>query len=150
MDARLTMPPLSSAALPPQALWVEPRAKLETDGVRDHSAKDSASLESPRHATKAAEAAKRRAEKVARKRVGELSGTVFYTTLVKEMQKSTFRTPLMHGGRAEEAFQGQLALELGKSIGRSANDPVAAHLFRAIQKREGRRLTSGHTTEVRA
>ena len=53
-----------------------------------------------------------------RKRVGELVGNVFYGTLIKQMQASKLKGTVMHGGRGEEVFGGQLGLELAKRMGR--------------------------------
>lgn len=70
-----------------------------------------------------------------RKKLGEFAGSVFYATLIEEMQKSTLRTDVMKGGRGEEAFRGQLALELGKSLGGSKRDAVTERLYHAARKR---------------
>jgi hypothetical protein len=52
-----------------------------------------------------------------RKSTGEFVGEIFYGTLLREMQKSKFKTKYLSGGRAEEAFQGQLASQMSKRIG---------------------------------
>lgn len=72
-----------------------------------------------------------------RRSAGEFVGQIFYVPLLQEMQKSKFKTKYLSGGRAEEAFQGQLAMEMAKRIGRSANDPVAQRLFESIGHRLG-------------
>lgn len=72
-----------------------------------------------------------------RRSTGEFVGDIFYGTLLRQMQKSGFKTKYMSGGRAEEAFQGQLAQVLAKRIGRSGNDPVANRLFKSIGRRLG-------------
>ena len=72
-----------------------------------------------------------------RRATGEFVGDIFYGTLLREMQQSKFKTKYMSGGRAEEAFQGQLSIEIAKRIGRSGNDPVARRLFDTVSKRLG-------------
>jgi hypothetical protein len=72
-----------------------------------------------------------------RRSTGEFVGDIFYGTLLREMQQSKFKTKYLSGGRAEEAFQGQLSMEIAKKIGRSGNDPVARRLFDSIAKRLG-------------
>lgn len=69
-----------------------------------------------------------------RKRVGELVGSVFYTHLIKEMQKTTFETPLMHGGRGEEVFKEQMNAEIGKRIGTTVNNPATERLYKAMKR----------------
>ena len=72
-----------------------------------------------------------------RRATGEFVGDIFYGTLLREMQQSKFKTKYLSGGRAEEAFQGQLSMEIAKRIGRSGNDPVARRLFNSVAKRLG-------------
>ncbi len=71
---------------------------------------------------------------VLHKRVGELVGSVFYTNLMKEMQKTTFETPLMHGGRGEEVFKEQMNSEIGKRIGTTVNNPATERLYQAMKR----------------
>lgn len=71
---------------------------------------------------------------VLKKRVGELVGSVFYTHLLKEMQKTTFETPLMHGGRGEEVFKEQMNSEIGKKIGTTVNNPATERLYKAMKR----------------
>ncbi|GMU34443.1 MAG: hypothetical protein HS101_09890 [Planctomycetia bacterium] len=72
-----------------------------------------------------------------RKQVGEFVGNIFYGTLIQQMQASSLKTKYFSGGRGEEAFQGQLGIELAQRLGRSANNPVADKLASAIEKRLG-------------
>lgn len=72
-----------------------------------------------------------------RKQIGEFVGNIFYGTLIKQMQESSFKTKYFSGGRGEEVFQGQLGIELAQRLGRSANNPVADKLATAIEKRVG-------------
>jgi hypothetical protein len=71
-----------------------------------------------------------------RKTVGEFVGNVFYGTLLKQMQESKLKGPFMHGGRGEEVFGNQLAMELAKRMGQSPNDPLAERLYKSIAKRK--------------
>lgn len=73
-----------------------------------------------------------------RKNVGEFVGNIFYGTLIRQMQASSLKTKYMHGGRAEDAFQGQLGIELAQRLGRSLNSPVADKLFNSIERFLGR------------
>lgn len=68
-----------------------------------------------------------------RKKVGELVGSIFYDTLIKQMQSSGLKSNLFHGGRGEEAFNGQLAGELSSRIGRSKQEPVSNAIYRAMR-----------------
>lgn len=76
--------------------------------------------------------------KALRGAVGAFVGSVFYGTLLRQMQQSKFKTSYLSGGRAEEVFQGQLGLELAKRLGRSAADPVVGRIFETIQRRLNR------------
>ena len=67
--------------------------------------------------------------------MGELVGNVFYGTLIKEMQSSKLKGKFGHGGRGEDAFDGQLALELSKKIGQSPREPVSARIMKTLSKR---------------
>lgn len=73
-----------------------------------------------------------------RRNVGEFVGNIFYGTLIRQMQASGLKTKYLHGGRAEDAFQGQLGIELAQRLGRSTNNPVADRLFTAIERHLGR------------
>lgn len=73
-----------------------------------------------------------------RRNVGEFVGNIFYGTLIRQMHASSLKTKYLHGGRAEDAFQGQLGIELAQRLGRSLNNPIADRLFNAIERRLGR------------
>jgi len=77
--------------------------------------------------------------KARRKAYGEVVGNMFYGTLLKQMNESKIKGNYFHGGRGEEAFRGQLALELGKRMGQSPTDPLVNRMFEAAEKR----LTGG-------
>ena len=72
-----------------------------------------------------------------RRKVGELVGSIFYNTLIKEMQQSSLKGSMFHGGRGEDAFNGQFAAEISKNIGRSKHEPVSNAIYRAIAHRRG-------------
>jgi hypothetical protein len=72
-----------------------------------------------------------------RRATGEFVGDIFYGTLLREMQQSRFKTKYLSGGRAEEAFQGQLSMEIAKRIGRSGKDPVSRRLFDSVARQLG-------------
>lgn len=74
---------------------------------------------------------------IGRERVGELVGSIFYGQLLRQMNQSSLRSDLFHGGRGEEAFQGQLVQHLGERIGRSKNEPVSNAIHRSMQRRLG-------------
>lgn len=73
-----------------------------------------------------------------RKTVGEFVGNIFYGTLIRQMQSSSLKSPLLRGGRGEEVFGGQMALELSKRIGESQNNPLADRIYQSILKRSGK------------
>ena len=73
--------------------------------------------------------------KARRKAYGEVVGNMFYGTLMKQMNDSKLKGSYFHGGRGEEAFRGQLALELGKRMGQSPTDPLVNRMFEAAEKR---------------
>ena len=68
-----------------------------------------------------------------RKLMGEFVGNSFYGVLMKQMNESKIKGKYFHGGRGEEAFRGQLAMELGKRMGQSPTDPIANKLFQSAE-----------------
>ena len=70
-----------------------------------------------------------------RKAFGEVVGNIFYGTLMKQMNASKIKGDYFHGGRGEEAFRGQLSMELAKRMGQSPSDPVVNQMFEAVEKR---------------
>lgn len=72
-----------------------------------------------------------------RKKVGEFVGNIFYGTLIRQMQASTLKSPVMRGGRGEEVFGGQMALELSKRMGEAPNNPLTDRIYRSILKHHG-------------
>ena len=73
-----------------------------------------------------------------REHVGEFVGSVFYGTLMRQMEDSTLKGKYGHGGRGEEIFQGQLNMELAKRMGRSPNDPIATCMYESIMRHLGK------------
>ena len=73
-----------------------------------------------------------------REHVGEFVGTVFYGTLMRQMEDSSIKGKYGHGGRGEEIFQGQLNMELAKRMGRSPNDPIANCMYESIMRHLGK------------
>jgi hypothetical protein len=113
------------------ALFLNPAARplpLVSPGPAPHKL---AALDGQR-ATSPADAA---SEARLRRKVGEIVGSVFYAHLIAEMEKSTFKTPLMHGGRGEEVFNGQLRQELGRRIGVHHGEPLTERLLAALNHR---------------
>jgi hypothetical protein len=78
-----------------------------------------------------------------RDRVGEFVGGVFYGALLRQMQESKLKGTYFHGGRGEEAFKGQLNVELAKKLGRAKNNPIADRLTKSIEKRLGNESGAG-------
>lgn len=72
-----------------------------------------------------------------RKKVGEFVGNIFYGTLIRQMQASTLKSPVKGGGRGEEVFGGQMALELSKRMGEAQNNPLTDRIYRSILKHHG-------------
>jgi hypothetical protein len=90
----------------------------------------------------------------ARRAVGEIVGNVFYGTLLRQMHASNLKGAYFHGGRGEEAFQGQLVMELARRMGHAPNDPLANRIYHAIARRlspaiDGPPEVSGETKEAR-
>lgn len=77
-----------------------------------------------------------------RRTIGEFVGNIFYGTLLKEMQASKLKGQVMHGGRGEEAFAGQLTLALSKKIGEAKTNPLADRMYHAMQKHYGKLATN--------
>ncbi len=70
-----------------------------------------------------------------RKAFGEVVGNIFYGTLMKQMNASKIKGDYFHGGRGEEAFRGQLSMELAKRMGQSPTNSVVNQMFEAVEKR---------------
>jgi hypothetical protein len=94
-------------------------------------------LPMPAVAPAALRAARPKREIDDRRRVGEFVGNIFFGTLLRQVQASNLKGTILHGGRGEEAFGGQLALELSKRIGESAKNPLADRIYQAIRRRYG-------------
>lgn len=69
-----------------------------------------------------------------RQRLGEFVGSIFYGTLIRQMNNSQLKGDFFHGGRGEEVFQSQLGLELAQRLGRSGNDPITNRLYEAMRR----------------
>lgn len=69
-----------------------------------------------------------------REQVGDFVGTIFYGTLLSQMQDSKIKGKYFHGGRGEDIFKGQLYMEYAKRIGRSPNDPMSNHIFESMTR----------------
>ena len=67
--------------------------------------------------------------------IGEFVGGAFFTPMIKSMQNSTFKTRFSSGGRGEDAFGGQMAVELGKSLGHAGMRSFGTHLYKAVARR---------------
>jgi hypothetical protein len=83
-----------------------------------------------------------------RKLVGQTVGNVFYGTLLRQMHASTIKGPYLHGGRGEEVFQGQLAVELGRRMGQAPGEPITEKLMQAIRKLPAYRLKESGTVST--
>ncbi len=57
--------------------------------------------------------------------------------VIRQMQDSPFKTKFAHGGRGEEVFGGQLALELSKRVGRTLAERMPAAWVEAVADRYG-------------
>ncbi len=69
-----------------------------------------------------------------REQVGDFVGTIFYGTLLSQLQDSKFKSEYFHGGRGEEIFKGQLYQEYARRIGRSPNDPMSNRIYEAMTR----------------
>ena len=116
-------------------MTLQPAAKVLTKPAANTHLAEREFLPLDRAKARAAAAGTNRDHKLL-KRVGELVGSVFYTQLIKEMQKTTFETPLLHGGRGEEVFKEQMNSEIGKRIGTTVNNPATERLYKAMKRLE--------------
>lgn len=72
-----------------------------------------------------------------RRNIGEFVGNVFYGTLLRQVQASTLKGKLLHGGRGEEVFRAQLHMELAKRMGQAPNDPIANKMYDSFIRARG-------------
>lgn len=72
-----------------------------------------------------------------REHVGEFVANIFYGTLFRQMQQSNLKGKYLHGGRGEEVFRGQLAMELTRRMGRAPNDPIAQRMYESFARQYG-------------
>lgn len=81
-----------------------------------------------------------------RRHAGEFVGNIFYGTLLKELQNTTLKSELFHGGRGEEAFRGMLNMELARRMGQSPGDPIANRIYEVmVRNQDGGSATPGRT-----
>lgn len=73
-----------------------------------------------------------------REHVGEFVGSVFYGTLMQQMDQAAIKGKYGHGGRGEEIFRGQLDMELAQRMGRAPDDPIANRLYESIMRHLGK------------
>lgn len=148
VESRFHVGRLSAGA--PQSVWaragVTRGANLLSPGGA--AAEPQAGAAPVADAASATPTARQRADAKLREKLGEFSGGVFYATLIQEMEKSTFKTELMHGGRGEEAFRGQLTQHLAQRMGRAPHDPVTNRLYQAARKRLAAATPAASTGEV--
>lgn len=72
-----------------------------------------------------------------KRRWGEAVGMALIGPVIRQMQDSPFKTKYAHGGRGEEVFGGQLALELSKRVGRTLAQRMPAAWVEAVAQRYG-------------
>jgi hypothetical protein len=73
-------------------------------------------------------------ERLVRKRVNELVGQTFYGTLLRTMRSSPLKAPYGHGGRGEDAFQGQLDMLLAERMGQAKQFKLNDAIYRSLMK----------------
>jgi hypothetical protein len=118
-----------------RALSIHPSTAYRLAGAPPRAAPASRSDDGEASASKAVDRARR-------ERVGELVGSIFYGTLLRQMNQSSLKGSVFHGGRGEEAFAGQMAQHMAERIGRSKGEPVSAAVSAAMQRRLGARRVS--------
>ncbi len=75
-----------------------------------------------------------RREQVFRRRIDELVGLTFYGTLLKTMRSSALKSPIGHGGRGEEIFQGQLDQLLAQRAGQAKRFHLSDAIYRQLTR----------------
>jgi len=65
----------------------------------------------------------------ARETFRQFVGETVFGQMLASLRKTVDKAPYMHGGRAEEVFQGQLDQELAKNLAESSADRFADPMF---------------------
>lgn len=65
----------------------------------------------------------------ARQTFQQFVGETVFGQMLASLRKTVDKAPYMHGGRAEEVFQGQLDQELAKNLAESSADRFADPMF---------------------
>lgn len=69
-----------------------------------------------------------------RETINEVVGVTFFAPMLKTAHDSVLKGKYGHGGRGEEAFQGQLDMEFARSIGRGVKTDLAEALYRKLAR----------------
>lgn len=80
-----------------------------------------------------AERMKRKAQ--LRTTVDEMVGVTFFGQMLKAAHNSKLKGKYGHGGRGEEVFQGQMDLELARSMGRGMKNELSDAIYSRYEKR---------------
>jgi len=76
-----------------------------------------------------------RARAELRQTAREVTGQIFFGTLLRQLRSSTLKGEYGHGGRGEEIFQAQLDQILAERAGRGTDTDIADALVRRYEKR---------------
>ncbi len=66
---------------------------------------------------------------------GQVVGSVFYGTLLKELRQSSLKGELGHGGRGEDVFQAQLDQVFVEGIGKSTRFDLVDAIYNSFADR---------------
>lgn len=69
-----------------------------------------------------------------RKTVNEVVGVTFFAPVLKSAHNSVLKGKYGHGGRGEDIFQGQMDLELARSMGGSVGNNLTEAMFKSFAR----------------
>jgi len=82
-----------------------------------------------------------------REAAGQLTGSVFFGTLLRSMRNSALHGPYGHGGRGEEVFSEQLHGLLAQRLGESMRNNLGDLLYKHLERQQ-RALIAGRSRDV--
>jgi len=74
---------------------------------------------------------------------GQVVGSVFYGTLLKELRQSSLKGDLGHGGRGEEVFQAQLDQIYAEQVGKSSRFDLVDSIYKSFEKKVQSNASAG-------
>ncbi|MCC7191697.1 MAG: hypothetical protein IT444_02850 [Phycisphaeraceae bacterium] len=77
---------------------------------------------------------KQSVEETARQAAQQLVATTLVQPMLAQMNNDPFKTPMFHGGQAEETFNQQLQTILGDRITAGANFPIVRTVYKQLMQ----------------